>query len=229
MNTQEPTCKCGKPLPYDKRYALIGNIMDGNSQTQEVREYRSMCEECEHKLFFKGLLADAGIPERTNREAELYAAKPVKKIIPISEDMRINKHSLFLHGEQGRGKSVLAAQIIRHIMREYDGRCLWLDEEQVKDRMWIRDNSITKAERFAFMDGIDVVVLNDLGRKPPLVAAVDEFMDWCYENMKVVIVTSNVSLDDLYNNETYRRTASRLKEMCGKSGVLPLKGKDLRG
>lgn len=125
---------------------------------------------------------------------------------------------LLLHGDCGRGKSLLTTQLIPiFIHKQYRKRCVITDARHLKEHF------ADGKQKFLYQVIDDVgteTVLNDYGTKRDLFP---ELVDYADKHGLILIVSSNLSRDELerYGERTFDRIRSGLKR-------IELRGKSLR-
>jgi DNA replication protein DnaC len=154
-------------------------------------------------------------------------------VIELEDDPQM---SYYIYGPVGSGKTLLAAQIVVELKRRAflsgkdlpEATLITIPELLFEIQSFFGKNS---ADLVAFMNGIaevDLLVLDDLGS--------EKSTDWAfqilymiinrrYEQKKPIILTSNLSLDQLSETLGDDRIPSRLKQMCR---ILFLNNKDFR-
>lgn len=126
---------------------------------------------------------------------------------------------LFLYGDCGRGKSIIAQQVIPSILLKYCGKVVSVFNIQ---QMSTKLDEILKHE---------IISIDDLGTEPPVVNnfgtkryAFPEIIDVVEKNSKFVLLTSNLraaQLTAFYDERTLERIISTTKR-------IEFKGKSLR-
>jgi len=149
---------------------------------------------------------------------------------------------LYIHGPYGTGKTHLAAAIVNYVIQTYEVPVLFgtltVLFQHMKDAIVMGDSYRLEKERETLYT-VDLLVIDDLGKERPTDWVVEELfnlINYRYEHMKPIIITSNYNPDEL--KQRYNKASrdygekdigsaiiSRLKEMCD---TLPLFGEDYR-
>lgn len=209
----------------------------------QLRDFTTWCSER-----WPRLLADMGVPDQltsaSSDQIDTARWNPVMEAFAAGQ-------SLYLHGETGRGKSYLAAAILRAKL-ESTVNLLRTDESfadaaarytspyrfEVADdilhamRRTFNDKSSDQETDTDIIDRLSnyrVLVLDDFGVSKPTewaLQTLDSIIDWRYrtQRQRQTIITSNFNLDDL--GRLYQdRIASRIAGMCA---VFSVNGSDRR-
>lgn len=145
---------------------------------------------------------------------------------------------IYLHGDAGRGKSFLAAAILRNLIDRagntgllnncirFQGTSELICEIRATFAGKAAETDIDIIDRYS---SYDMLVLDDLGVNKPsefVVQTFDMIIDFRYKTQrtKKTIITSNLSLDEL-SAKYDDRIASRIAGMCE---VLKIGGEDRR-
>ena len=135
------------------------------------------------------------------------------------------KHNLFLYGPAGTGKSHLATIAARRKInaalttKPYN---ISRDVRAAEDAFYEEEViGVIKSSPLLLIDDFAIVRSTEF-----LVGILYEIIDWRYMNLPGgLIITSNLSLDDLADNMRNDRIPSRLAQMCS---IFEVKGDDKR-
>ena len=176
-------------------------------------------------LFMDKLVDGCNVPKRVIKNIESLTTKQSKEIIKKSKKI---DESVFFHGEPGTGKTVSAVtHVLKDLKNEYYYEGILRFENVTNLLHKIRktykqsydskgnlsdETTILNECRFA-----DYLILDDFG--------VEKTSDWSlqtlyliinsrYENLKPTVITSNLSIEELYEKMEDNRIISRIQSMC---------------
>jgi len=163
--------------------------------------------------------------------------------------------SIYLWGNSGSGKSVMAAKLMISTMV----KLAWLpiDQEEIREaltsealpyfaqqfrfepvphllqslRMSFRNENPETSEKVEMLKKIKYLVLDDIGVECGTAWVYEtlyQLVDSRYARILPTIFTSNFSLSELGKKLGDERLISRIREMCGDSGIIHIQGPDLR-
>ncbi|QID32309.1 ATP-binding protein [Pampinifervens florentissimum] len=149
----------------------------------------------------------------------VYNLKNTQKTDNIKEVVNIiPSRSLILTGQAGTGKTHAVVYTIAHHMRYHRiFNPLYVSMPVIED---------FKAVRSAYKEA-DIVVLDDVNRvlRDYHLDLVKEIIYYCYNELKKIVIITNLTANDLLQLLADEPIASRLREMCV---VKTFKGQDLR-
>lgn len=160
-----------------------------------------------------------GIGERF-LSAELSKIKKLpKNILKIAEDFINGKYEgLFLTGGVGSGKTYLSCSIARELL--LNGKyVIFITVPKLLQRIresFNREEGITEGKIIKRLSNIEYLILDDLGTEKRSDFSLDRLyliINNRYENRKSLIITSNLSLQEI-SEKIHDRIASRIAEMC---------------
>lgn len=168
-------------------------------------------------------------------------------LVPAETDFQVREwlggKGLFLWGEPGRGKTYIAAALVREWLLKNEDRYIGMDSGE--RRLWrpieyvstvdlfqaLRSSFQNKTDSYIIVEGYiraKSLILDDIGAEIARDWTLDTLhtiIDRRYRDMRQTFIISNLSLDALAERVGDRIT-SRIAEMCSK--VVELKGKDRR-
>ncbi|HPO91354.1 MAG TPA: ATP-binding protein [Victivallales bacterium] len=173
-------------------------------------------------------LAKAGIPARY-QQAKLEGIKLPPRIINDTKHFLDGKYDgLFITGTVGSGKTYLSSAVAREIILR--GQEIFFQSVPVlfqKIRAGFGKYNGSEEMLFKKMASVDLLILDDMGAEKVSDFTIDRLyliVDDRYANMKKVIITSNLSLNEV-KDKIHDRLASRISEMCK---IIIMPDKDLR-
>ena len=147
-------------------------------------------------------------------------------------------HSIYLHGEVGRGKSFAAFTIINELLQRGKAARFQLVSDLL---LVLRDTfgaeRVSEKEILQPLYDVQFLMLDELGdlaRNRDRTASafsssrILTLLDSRWRTGKPTILTSNLSLDELERWADDPRIASRVGGMCTVGGVFEIEGRDLR-
>ena len=128
------------------------------------------------------------------------------------------KNNLYIHGPTGSGKSHLAAVAARrHLDRFGRGAATWKPQEIARHVRSARD-AADEQDRIMGIAESKLLVIDDLGVQKDtefMISLLYEIIDFRYMNRPTgMIITSNLSLENLASKIGEDRIPSRLVQMC---------------
>jgi len=163
--------------------------------------------------------AAAEFPPTRFAQATVHRDHPVMPLQPLADVLKAGG-SIWLAGAPGRGKTVLAVQVALTVLA--GKRPTDTDDERERIRVWFAHESrimqawdAREEAALARVRSIRVLVYDDLGTqgRPALAETV---INGRYEAGLPTLVTTNYSAAQLEALPDYQRSASRLREMCGR-------------
>jgi DNA replication protein DnaC len=164
-------------------------------------------------------------------------------------------HSVYLWGNPGSGKSVMAVKLMISTMV----KLAWLPttQEEIREtltsetlpyfaqqfrfepvphllqslRMGLRNEDPEIPERVEMLKRVKYLILDDIGVECGTAWVYEtlyQLVDARYARILPTVFTSNLSLNELGRRLGDERLVSRIREMCGDLGIIHLKGPDLR-
>ena len=232
MKTSPMTCSfCGKELPK-RNFALAGHApmlitlpCDCPEAQAEAKRESEEIERRERAEAFKKSWERVGVPTMFSRvDADFDRAKPL-----------FDGRSIYITGDSGRGKTHTACRVAKaYLVRNTNRRgvtmrcwknCLFVTAQDVLSqlkRSWARwdQNEEDVFQRWA---GVDLLVLDDLGKGVPSEWAAENFhrlVDVRWSNHHPMVITSQYTVSELADryekagDETMVALASRLNGWC---------------
>ena len=137
------------------------------------------------------------------------------------------KKGVYLQGEVGRGKTMLACAIFNNYLGQ--GRLKFIVVDELIRRIKEAFNKGIEFDLEKYMEA-DLLILDDLGAEKTtefVEGEIYNIINYRYNNKLPTIITSNINWNDLESKYPMngRRIASRISEMCGSFN---LNGKDYR-
>ncbi len=174
---------------------------------------------------------DNGLPPRICKEL------PQCQFPGLAEQTDIEK-SYFIFGEAGTGKTLYSVALVREILRRnyLGGRCLvarfiTFDDILLEIRSSFNQDSVARErdiiDRYRQADWL---ILDDFGASKQsdwTYQVLYSIINYRYEYLKPVIITSNFSLPQLAEKLGDDRTVSRLLSMCNRIEMKTIKRKSL--
>jgi len=154
-----------------------------------------------------------------------------KAITKQFEKIRETKRGIFIHGSVGTGKTHIAYALKKQWDEEnpYRTAIFWNTPELLQNEKndFDRDNYSKKRSIERLKDSKQLLILDDIGTENATGWVLDQLymlINKRYNEMKPVIFTSNLSIEDV-GKVLGDRIASRIVEMCD---VIELTGDDKR-
>ncbi len=127
------------------------------------------------------------------------------------------KKGIYLQGEVGRGKTMLAAAIFNNYLGQ--GRLKFTVVDDLIRKIKEAFNKSTEFNIESYMEA-DLLILDDLGAEKTTEFVEGELyniINYRYNNKLPTIITSNINWNDLESKYPMngKRIASRISEMCG--------------
>jgi DNA replication protein DnaC len=205
---------------------------------QELTQNRQVCRECQKNQRWEEIKFKEAI--------EIFSPRIVKELRNHWDDIKLQPNDckvnqgLYLYGPRGCGKTLYSARLLMELKRlsflSYHSpyiQGLFIHTlnllEELKNSFGPNPEK-TSQELIELYSEADVLILDDLGTQ--------KTTDWAfqtlylilnnrYENLKTTIITSNLSLDELWDNLLGDdRIPSRIQEMCR---IKETVGEDYRG
>jgi DNA replication protein DnaC len=183
----------------------------------------------EQRHFFTDYrLNKANIPRRFwNKTFENFSAKDASRRRLFEHFQRFVKSfnfekefpkGLLMIGQVGSGKSHLAVSIVRDVIAKGYTGLYYNSPDLLRDirATFNNEGGMTEDDLLDEIDGVDLLVLDDLGAENVSGFVLDRFyliINKRYEGCKPVILTTNLELEEL-RNRMGERIVSRLIEMC---------------
>ncbi len=214
---------CRRCLDLDKIYQeQDGAVVVSPCPCVEKRRQEAMKKSLENKLKATGLrkkfrrrtFENFNVTE-LNRPAWEAARTYAKNFAAHRKSGR----SLFLVGDTGRGKTHLAAAIVRELVRQGYRASFVVTIELLSDiRATYQSERKTESQVIQPLKDVDLLVLDDI-------SALDQYSDWekgkiyelinmRYEAEKPILVTSNKMVGWI-KDRLGKKAVDRLLEMCG--------------
>ena len=159
-----------------------------------------------------------------------------RQIRAFVRDIRSNLDagkSLWLFGEVGTGKTSLAMLISKAALEAGRSVAIYSMPRLLADiRSTFDDRSDTSySELFDRLTSVDLLHIDDVGA--------EKTSDWVLEQLyaiinerwqeeRSIVITTNLMDTDELKAQIGPRTVSRLEDMCGREGVIPVMGNDRR-
>lgn len=238
QNNPEP-CECGKPVTLcETKSELIGHF----------KVYPKECEECKKKAYNLFLL------QRESENYELARSKcdgnqnrkvKTKDHYPHWKDMDDkafsqkqvtqymvdvldgNAASAFIYGPTGTGKSYLMKVLTNELVELKRSVC-FIRAVDLALSLRKRGGGIDLTELINDLKSVETLIIDDFGTQKNtefIREVIFSIFDYRYEQSKRTIVTSNLVLDDIEDED--KRLASRMRDSYWMKQIL-LKSDDMR-
>lgn len=152
-----------------------------------------------------------------NQMFDYFKKTPLRKV----------KKGVYLQGEVGRGKTMIACAIFNNYLGQGTLKFIVVDEliRRIKEAF----NKGVEFDLEKYMEA-DLLILDDLGAEKTtefVEGEIYNIINYRYNNKLPTIITSNINWNDLPSKYEMngKRIASRISEMCGSFN---LNGKDYR-
>lgn len=183
-----------------------------------------------------GRLEGAHVPQRFYRAgfevppsatSEIRAAMATVKSYADNIEMNIKRgQGLLIYGDVGTGKTTQAVAVLKRALKSGYGT-FFIPMVQLVDNLF----TMSREERRDFehrITNVSLLVLDDLGAEQAqawVTTKIDAIVTARYNNMKPMIITTNIDIESAGVDKYNMRTIDRLVEMCR---VVRFKGKSMR-
>lgn len=183
-----------------------------------------------------GRLEGAHVPQRFYRAGfevppsatpEIRAAMATVKSYADNIEMNIKRgQGLLIYGDVGTGKTTQAVAVLKRALKSGYG-AFFIPMVQLVDNLF----TMSREERRDFehrITNVSLLVLDDLGAEQAqawVTTKIDAIVTARYNNMKPMIITTNIDIESAGVDKYNMRTIDRLVEMCR---VVRFKGKSMR-
>lgn len=204
-------------------------------RSKRVATFRKRCG-LPHHLKALTLETFEALPELSpSQQIALSVARQIVRSGAV-ESRGQSRRGLFLHGDVGLGKSGLAAGIVNAVVDTVTP-ARYAAVPDVLDHLkatFAPGSDVEFDQLFNTYKNVPLLVLDDLGTENPTTWALEklyQIIDARYQNGRVTVVTSNLSLREMLahfeqrDNWMGKRIVDRLKAMCA---VVHIQGRNLR-
>lgn len=183
-----------------------------------------------------GRLEGAHVPQRFYRASfevppsatsEIRAAMATVKSYADNIEINIKRgQGLLIYGDVGTGKTTQAVAVLKRALKSGYG-AFFIPMVQLVDNLF----TMSREERRDFehrITNVSLLVLDDLGAEQAqawVTTKIDAIVTARYNNMKPMIITTNIDIESAGVDKYNMRTIDRLVEMCR---VVRFKGKSMR-
>lgn len=174
-------------------------------------------------------LGRAGIPALfASAELEGLRGDLQPALTEAMHDAKYNGKNLYLYGDTGRGKTHVAAALLKHGIRETARPGYFWSVPKLMDALRDGARGGRAAALTDELSRASALVLDDLGAEKVTEYALERLYmlldHWCGEKRKRLVVTSNLSTGQIHD-KLDPRIASRIVGMCR---IVEVKGDDWR-
>lgn len=151
---------------------------------------------------------------RNKRQKEALALL-LEYVNSFTEARKKELNGFYLYGYPGRGKTHLAAGVANELLKQ-NVPCVYVKTGELLSAIREKFKNGDKEEVITPLKEVDLLILDDLGAEEEqswFTADVFRILDWRLEMLLPVIITSNLTVDEV--SERYgERIAERIKRMC---------------
>jgi len=207
-------------------WELIEKRYQEDLQSQQERFEELLQEIRQNPAKFMSI---AGIPPRYHNASIENLLLPPRIINEAQNFIQGKYDGLFLSGTVGSGKTYLSVAIMKEFILQGIYSCFQSVPAlfQTLRQTFNTRYSDVEEKLMNKLNSVELLTLDDLGAEKISDFTVDRLyliIDSRYSNMKKIIITSNLTLNDI-KNKIHDRLASRIGEMCK---IIIMPNKDLR-
>lgn len=169
--------------------------------------------------------SDFSIPQTATPEIRTAMATVKAYADNIDDHVKLGD-GLLMYGDVGTGKTTKAVAVLKRALQSGHG-AFFIPMVQLVDNLL----TMSRDERREFehrITNVSLLVLDDLGAEqaqPWVVNKIDAIVTARYNNMKPMIITTNIDIETAGVDKYNMRTIDRLVEMCT---VVRFKGQSMR-